>query len=928
MLTVAAELDLGGQWYDITSDVRQVEGVDISRGRPDEGSKTDPSSCKLAVNNKDGTYSPRNPESSLYGRIGRNTPIRVWVGTPSAGRGQWSETDSDSHVAPDVSSRAADGLLICGWMGIFTAGNYTVPTSMTADTEQDGTDSTMIAAREAVTSGATGTRTATYSVVSTAWAGVSMVVPGESGAPVLEEHLSAVTSDNTDITLTTASTTKAGMWLLAIHGWSFDSRYDMPSLPGGPAPGSSTPAGTAGDWIPLVDTAWTEEKASNSHPRVQVWIRRVDIDGAQDTVFKADPDDTEFDNHGRVYVLSNVAFHTPRFTGEVSSWPPRWDPTGADVSTPLEASGLLRRLGGVAAPLRSPMYREIQYTFEFLDYPTAVAYWPMEDADGAVQMASAVEGVGPMSIVRAPDLAAHDDFIASEDVPELGTGGFTARVGDYTAGSNTRVQFIMHVPAGGTTDDIVFLSFTTTGTARHWQLRYQNTGAVNIEIHNEVGELVYTSGAISFDINGKPVLGFLDIIETGAGDVDFRLTFAEEDRTWLQFSGTEASKTVGRVDRLWVNGASADFGNTAFGHLAVMDNTHSATSGETGWSTRGFDAWDGERSAGRINRLCHEEYIHLVLTGDYDNSPQVGPQAVDTFLNLAREAADVDLGILSEQRAGLGLSYRVGRSMYNQPVGLSMDYTGGDVSPPLEPTEDDQNLANVVTVKRSGGSSAQAQKTAGPLSTAAPPDGVGIYDTSVTLNLYEDDQVKYQAGWRLHLGTIDRLRYPVVSANLRAQPSLQVSVRALGSGDRMEIVNLPGFLPPGPAGLMVEGFSETVNSFEWTWEGNASPAASHLVAELDSTDFGRLANISELAEALTETETSVDVDVVEGALWTTDTAEFPFHIVVGGETMEVTGISGTASPQTFTVNRSVHGVVKTHDAGESVELVQPMVLAL
>src|ERR1044072_7492767 len=57
----------------------------IVRGRPDEGARTDPGKTTLTFNNGRskinpavlGRYSPGNPNSDLYGAIGRNTPVRV-----------------------------------------------------------------------------------------------------------------------------------------------------------------------------------------------------------------------------------------------------------------------------------------------------------------------------------------------------------------------------------------------------------------------------------------------------------------------------------------------------------------------------------------------------------------------------------------------------------------------------------------------------------------------------------------------------------------------------------------------------------------------------------------------------------------------------------------------------------------------------------
>lgn len=79
---VQVELYINGSWVDITSYVmvRDNSGeISITRGRRDEGSSTEQSSCQLTLNNRDGRWSPRNPAGPYYGRIGRNTAIRISV---------------------------------------------------------------------------------------------------------------------------------------------------------------------------------------------------------------------------------------------------------------------------------------------------------------------------------------------------------------------------------------------------------------------------------------------------------------------------------------------------------------------------------------------------------------------------------------------------------------------------------------------------------------------------------------------------------------------------------------------------------------------------------------------------------------------------------------------------------------------------------
>lgn len=90
---------------------------------------------------------------------------------------------STSHVAPSVSPVGADDLLVCaaGHSPDFS-GNYTAPTGMTKQTEVDaGAFSTVATFTQTLAaSGATGTRTATYSLTEE-WAAISIAIRGEAG---------------------------------------------------------------------------------------------------------------------------------------------------------------------------------------------------------------------------------------------------------------------------------------------------------------------------------------------------------------------------------------------------------------------------------------------------------------------------------------------------------------------------------------------------------------------------------------------------------------------------------------------------------------------------------------------------------------------------------------------------------------------------
>jgi len=75
------ELYLGALgWTDISPYVLyrdSTQRITITRGRPNETSQIQPQTAAFQVNNRDGRFSPRNPAGPYWGLIGRNTPVRI-----------------------------------------------------------------------------------------------------------------------------------------------------------------------------------------------------------------------------------------------------------------------------------------------------------------------------------------------------------------------------------------------------------------------------------------------------------------------------------------------------------------------------------------------------------------------------------------------------------------------------------------------------------------------------------------------------------------------------------------------------------------------------------------------------------------------------------------------------------------------------------
>ena len=180
------------------------------------------------------------------------------------------------------------------------------------------------------------------------------------------------------------------------------------------------------------------------------------------------------------------------------------------------------------------------------------------------------------------------------------------------------------------------------------------------------------------------------------------------------------------------------------------------------------------------------------------------------------------------------------------------------------------------------------------------------------------------------LGTWDEARYPSLHVDLAAGPALIDDVTAADVGDRITVSNPPTWIPPDIIDLMVQGYAEVIGIYDWDVTFNCTPGGpwSHIAqagtARADTAG-------SSLVTGVNATATSLTIATTTGPIWVdsaTYPSDFPFDAIMGGERITVTAISGTMSPQTWTVTRAVNGVVKSQSAGAPVRLFAPSYMAL
>lgn len=613
-----------------------------------------------------------------------------------------------------------------------------------------------------------------------------------------------------------------------------------------------------------------------------------------------------------------------RYTGFFSELPPRWDVSGALRWVPLKAKGLLYQLGLEGAPQRSALRRTVEHAG-----PDRL--WPLEDGPTAVAGASAFPGGVPTGDLQG------DALFTSTTIGFGAAGGVDTAGGSFEASTG---ESIVAAPGGWTFEFVCgwdVLPTIPNGEARAVAFA-QSTGAagqMGVGIYNDSGAMkwihfIANNGSGSLDLpgpndpvieEGRPYHLRVTGTQVGAG---VRVTKYVDG---VAGSPSGFNETLMMPDRVVVNGSAAPIAPPAdpqfFTSLAWW-----ASAGISAVTWPAADGYDGELAHERILRLGDEEQVSITCSAT--ESIAMGPQKPEAFLPLLRECEATDQGYLRE---GLNwdLVYQSHTERQNQPAALELDYTTpGHVSPPLEPTDDDQDARNDVSVIRRDGSSGRAE--ADPDSEFAQTR-IGLRKDEKTYSLADDTWPVHLAGWRLHMLTWPGYRWPVVTVNLAAAPGLIADLCAADLAFRLTIANPPNDAGASTIDLIADGSSETIKQYDWLWQGNCVANGPWRVGILGNSTSGTTPGVGRdtwdscvLAEDLTTTETAVDVTTTP--LITTTAAEFPFGIVIGGERMTATACSGASNPQTLTVVRSVNTVSKAHTAGAVVALVDVLILTL
>lgn len=918
---VLAEMYFPGRgWTDVLAYVRQTTALAITWGQAGEQGNVAPSLLSCALENSTGDMSPTNPLGAFHGLFGRGTPFRWAVrlvryrftGTvvngwgPAEGGEVFTNTGNGTPVASEFQVTSG-------------VGTHSVPATVTyRRSSLAGQSYRDCEVRVTLTS--LGFTDVTGGAVEPA----NVFLRG-TDSPATDYYLARMTIEPDQSVKIGILQVSSGVFLAA-----------PVTVPGLTYTGQPLTVVLQAEGQQLRAKVY-DATAANSEPFEWNVTTAANTDGGLSAGYVGVRSGVATGNTNTkpvVYSYDNFEVRSLRASMEFASLKPRWDESHRIKWVEAEASGIFRRLTRGNQPLKTAIRRYVERTAADYDL---LAYWALDD-DKNAETARLTAGQGDdavftnqligFSSVSAARVCGRGDLGPWLRPAALcqATAAFLMGVGS-AGGSVTSwtTHAVLAFDGLYTSSAVAIDSITVQVQTAVYNLGNPDVWFVNFT--SDTGELVLgtsdlTTSTVSAGalFDGNPHLVTLRVAQDGA-DCDMSVYV---DGT-LMGSVTQTTLTNTRPNLVVFASIGGESRRRSLGHFPVYE-------GDGPPLNDLLDAMlghAGETAGRRLERLCSQEGIAFMAYGDLDETAAMGPQGPETIMTLLGECADADQGLLFESRGHLGVAFRTRRSLYNQDTMLALDYSAQQVKPPLAPAADDKATVNVVTAKRKDGGEYTDTQTTGPLNVNNPwddPDGVGVYDDQITVLVQHDEQLGDVAGWRRNLGTTPEERYAGLTVDLKAEAvagddELGVAVLSVGVGDRLVIESLTAADIYDPIDQLVLGTTETfLDQTQHAVTFNTVPASPYRVFVLEDAVLGRLStDDSDLDAGIDDDDLTASV---AGDLWTTTALfpdDFPLNVVINGEVIEVSGISGTSSPQTFTLaQRGVNGLARAHAAGSRV----------
>lgn len=859
ILPAKIELLLNGTWTDITPYVYQRADITITYGKPNESQSITAASLTLTVNNRDGRFTPLNSSGAFYPYVTRNTQIRVSVVRAGATTGttsytgyrfwgevsqwppQWDLSGKDVYVnitAAGVLRRLNQGAAVGSPMTIYisTLTGANAPLGYWPCT--DGTGSSSFA------SGISGGNTMTW----TGTPGLAADKSFSGSDPIAQINGSVWDgvgngfTDGGSQTWTTPGTytwpaptgvtsVDAQCWGAAGGGGEWENTFNGVTLTwytgggggGGEYAAEGTAAVTAGhNYTVVVGSGGAGSTGQGSGG----------VAGGNGGNSTFTGDSVTVTAHGGTGGTSGAAGSGAGGTGSSNSI---HHDGGAGGNGTFQTSSYSESGGGGGGSGGSTGAGGAGGAGSGSDIPGAggTAGTPDGGAGGA-----GGDGTSPSSNgVQGSTPGGGGGGGGVQTYATYGGNGAAGQVkltwtpvGGGTIPYANVFRFLLDVPATGGVDGAIYGQMDTTGTITKVTVVYHTGG--HLEVFGYAGATQkFDTGSIAVSADGNPIVVDVELTPSGSAVAWTANVIAPAigaTATNLG-SGTVSSASIGAMSDAKVNVGGTETGAVGVGHIILQGVVTSLAD-----LAAAAGGYNNERAGTRFTRLCTAFGLGGELVGNASDTPLMGPQPNDKLVNLLQQVEDLDRGQLFETRDQFGMGYRTRVNMQNQTAVVVLNYATAMLAQALNPTYDDQLTRNYITLTRTNGSSVIVQDTTDTMSVNNPPNGVGLYPYSLTVNAHADSQLANEAAWLLTLGTIDQERYPQVIVDLTRTEvaSVFAAVPSLAVGDYFQISNPPAWLPSGTINQLVYGWQETLNAYKWTITLNAVPESPYTGAGL------------------------------------------------------------------------------------------------
>lgn len=881
-------------WRDVSDDLLYDRGVDIQRGKRSEDGKAPPQESEFKLKNHAepgkvaGRYTERNPLGPWFFQLGRNNPheqslrLAKDTGTGTVVDG-WGSTEAHANGAWDVLAWTNSGGADDDYQR--TGGKLT----HIIDTADSGRRSQLLDFDQREFD-VTYSLSLSFSDVQVGAIGTDLGFRVQDGSTYYMARLLIATDETVK---------------LAVYDGSGNAVQDLTTVTG--ITHTSAQAlhfRVQGEGSTFRAKVWHGADRETTEP-YEWTLDFTDVSGFNTDLLDASGSlfIQSFVGAGNTNVpitfsYDNVDIRMPLVFDYISEWPQNRDETGAYQTVEVTGAGMRRRLMQEKKTAIS-VARSYIRTNVFDASQGVKHYWPLEDSEFVVAGEPEVGDV-PLWLTTGQDTA--NSFSKGDLAPWLGPA--VKLHGVDSLDTLEPLSLTGFVAADGWMVDHV----RKGAWSNDYQLRMKyGSTEITCVFEHSIDEIDVTTPA------GSTTTTYVPAFDGGMHHIRFTAN-GSGTVTWAVYvdgvfvMGSTYAGTLGALSEISIDDFVAHTNEFSVGHVAIYDADFISS----------VNAWDAvfgfnsEKALHRMERVAGDADIPLAWIGDQNETAAMGPQQLETAMDILEECEFVDDGLLYEQRTAPSLVYRSLNSMLGRDSWCTLSMSANEISPPWKPTRDDRNVVNKVIAKRTDGGEYGYQLAAGRMSTEAPENGgIGVYEQKIELGVDYDSALSDQASWRVTRGTVDEYRYPSVTVELHRteiwqdNPELYRRLIELDVGDQITLADMGSSFVFDDTPQLVVGYSRYLDQFRHVLVIVFAPASPLRSGVLDDAEAYIDAETSVVDRTMaTSSDTSFAVRS-SSETWTTSVgAGVP--IMLEGEEMLATAI-GAAGGTLVSVGTATHG---------------------